>query len=634
MKVFLCIQERHGPAVHDISIENVLESNLISRVLPILMHENQQDVIVCTGECESSCHSFIDRYVYRLPASITQLLSRERDNRELLGLLFTKKRDLSPFGQLDSNICSVLAVMAYMTCAAQNHARECQASINAIAQACQSVSWTTYASYFLAFQEPMESVRTPEITEQTVWWTIAPQLSNYLRTQIFAALAHRRPRFYGCQSFGSNLSQCDLQTAKVIGGVSKIIDQKFACIAGGFAAAMAQSGTRMQDLILPTSDLDVFLLAGCPDQILSDLLRWAVHEGFTTCTKGSGVFVLVKPGVRSVQIISTNHKSPEELIASFDYGYCQAYLDVEAGTVRFSAEAARDWISGIAHPTGPDGRIRKPDRVAKALAKGFFLNDDDLEFLRSNLGEPDSDQVHELIDQVKNDRIPVDFTRWTLPRFGLIPVREPPSGWRIPVAITNVRGRDPDAANERGYQVPGDGSRIKDAFQFLHSAESYVDTVSVSDLEHTNTSGFFKLVTDHVLRCRGRLVFLGLMENIESGFYLEVSADQECLSTMRRVCELSCAKVPDPPFKAKRCKSMAREPAELDEGLFKLRLHDQTSFYENGRWTPKETAVKKLVDLNPKVEVLLRPCAASTESCVFMATTVSWALAPLFSSIL
>ncbi len=620
MKVFFCA----APLTCEISRIEVLEGNICSCVLPTLMDDHCSDVMICAGFCSTTCHTSDQQFLYKLPQALTSLLDREMDNKKvLIQLLNFHGVVVSHRDQLDINVRSLLAIFAYLTAKDKAVRQTFKSVIDASAKACANVSWVTYASYFSVFHEPLASVSIPDTMDSGPWWKFFDvSFPENLRTHLLNALTHRLPRLFLSQTICEDFCAIAAPVA-----LFEILDPTFACVAGGFAAAMGQCGHMVSDFVLPTSDVDIFLLGGCPDQVLTDILRWGVREAYTVCTKNAAVFVLVKPGHRLVQIISTNYESPETLIADFDYGYCQAYMDIKAGKVHYTAEALRDWISGVAHPVKTEGRDRKPARIIKALAKKFSLTPGDLDFLRSNVGDPESNEVKELIAQVAGDRIPCDFTRWTLLRFGLTPVAEPSSGWTVPVAHTT----DPKDKHSENYQTSSDGSQIADSFWFRHSAESYVSTIKISPHELTPKSGFWEVQTDLVLRYRGRLVFSGLHDRYGSGFYINFGLENDDNDTIRKVFELVKEKLSDQnPPQGKRHKASFRsedkkeDAKEKENDTVKLWIDDNARFYENGRLIPPKQAIKTLTAEPTQADVLLRPYLVSQEDCQFKAQSVSW----------
>jgi hypothetical protein len=459
-------------------------------------------------------------------------------------------------------------------------------------------------------------------------------VSKTRKADIALAYSHNRAR-QGEPSF----HEIPFETSKL--GLpfelSELLESTTAIIAGGFASALAAGPTIdcARKKILPTSDIDIFLLKGCTDTVLRQILNWGKTRGYTICLKAGSDFVMVKAKAMSIQIISTDHETPFELVSAFDYGYCQAYLNTREKTVYYSPLAMRDWFSNIAHSTLKE-KARKPDRLIKALAKGFELDSADRAYLDANT---DPNSLQTLMNQVKEDILPCGFTNWTLPRFGLQPATEPIGGWVIP-RIPVVREQSPGVWDYRDYCVVEQHEPLSNSFRFKLSADHFVASTVTFPIDHTLSSGFLGIKTENWISCQG---FLDLTifdtdnpsKNARLAIRHKLLSEQDLalVSKIKEIIVKIGENIGNQHGSVKKRQKGAQETAIEPNGCtyFGVRLASGTSYYRDGRLMHESDALQELRRTPKFVEVLMQPCAASQESCVFILKTVKWTT-PLFTN--
>jgi hypothetical protein len=642
LRVLICVcHNGDNEYAFDVESDDVLESNLVKRVIPVICDGPLENLVLCLGRVQTCPHTqkypHTRTFVYTLPPLLRNLLSREKDNVSIL-LAAIQDTKINYSGVLDADVGTVLGIYSYMTsnvACIKDRVKKVIESV-VVPGSLPKASFKTHGTFFRAYQSPLSSWDIERWTPDVPWWDVLDQtMSDTRKADIATAYAHSRWRDYpGSHQIPFELSELGLPTT-----LEDLLESTTAFIAGGFAAAVAAGPTIhcAKNKILSTSDIDIFLLKSCTDTTLQVILNWGKIQGYTICLKAESVFVMVKARAMSIQIISTDYETPFDLVSGFDYGYCQAYLNTREKQVYYSPLALRDWFSNVAHSTLKE-KVRKPDRLIKALAKGYELDAPDRAYLHANL---DSDSVQTLIKQVKEDVLPLGFTNWTLPRFGLIPASEPQDGWVIP-RVPVVQRQSCDVKDYPGYTTVEQHEPMSNTFRFRLSVDQFVASTVTYSLEHSRSSGFFGVTTDNWISCQG---FLDLMNfemkdplksaHLRIGLPNKPLSDQELalVSKIKEVEDKMGAKIENYEIFGSKRQKVAQENNIPPNGCasFAVRFASNTSYYRDGCLTPEYEALTDMRNTPKFVEVLMRPCAASQESCVFILKTVKWTT-PLFTN--
>ena len=633
-RVLLCVCHNNADeCTFDVTSKNVLESNLVKRVIPAMCDGPLTSVVLCLGQNTPCAHSQSRSFVYTLPPLLRSLLSREKDNISVL-LASLQSTELKDPGSLDVDVGTVLGVCSYLTAETARIKDRVKDVIENAALLVRSpnasiASWKTHGTFLRAYQVPISiSWNMPRWTQDVPWYGLDRVMSNTRKADIATAYSHSCWRDYPI----SHQIPFELSELGLPATLEDLIESTTAFIAGGFAAAVAAGSTIhcAKNKILSTSDIDIFLLKSCTDTTLQVILNWGKMQGYTICLKAESVFVMVKARAMSIQIISTDYETPFDLVSGFDYGYCQAYLNTREKKVYYSPLAMRDWFSNIAHSTLKE-KVRKPDRLIKALAKGYELEAPDRAYIHANL---DSESVQNLIKQVKEDVLPLGFTNWTLPRFGLIPVSEPSNGWVIPCSPVVQRQSD-DVKDYPGYHTVEQHEPMSNAFRFRLSADQFVASTVTYSLKHSQDSGFFGVTTDNWISCQGFLDLMNFeMKDPLKSANLRIGQPNKPLSTselalvskIEEIVDKLGSKVENYYTLGGKRQKVAQENNIAPNGFvyFGVRLASNTSYYRDGCLTPEYEALKDMRDTPKIVEVLMRPCAASRDACIFILKTVRW----------